>query len=282
MMLPNKNDLPKRLRKLEQWIQYKLVDGVKIPMQCEPNGPASSTDPNTWSCFYDAYTYFNEEKRDGLGFVLTADDPYILFDFDDVRDPETGDTEQWATAMIEGLDSLTYISMSGKGYHVWMRSTEPLPGPGLSVKWPSAPNTALEIFEQKRFIVMSGDLFHKTGIKDRTKRILAIYKKIAAHKAKKHKKAAPVRRKPFSNVGKGITLKQFLDRNGVTYKEASYPRADDGVKFQMECPWGDNHTDAKNAIGAAAVWTETTWCFKCRHNHCSDKSIKDFTAEVKR
>ena len=136
-------------------------------------------------------------------------------------------------------------------------------------------------------MVMSGNLFKKTDIKDRTKRILKIYKQMQEHKAKQKEKrnvkAKSLVKKPFMNVGgSSITLKQFLDHNGVTYKEASFPRADDGVKFQMECPWGSNHTDGKNAIGAAAVWMEGTWCFKCRHNHCSDKSIKDFTTEVKR
>jgi primase-polymerase (primpol)-like protein len=285
-MTSNKNDFPKRMRKIDQWIQWLNVDGVKIPMQCYPKGKASSTDPDTWYCFYDAFQ-FNPDKRTGIGFVLTADDGLVVFDFDHVRDPVTGDTVEWAAKLIEKLDSLTYISTSGSGYHVWMRCTKPLPGAGLSMKHPSDPDTALEIFEQKRFMVMSGNLFKKTDIKDRTKRILKIYKQMQEHKAKqkekKNVKAKSLVKKPFMNVGgSGITLKQFLDHNSVTYKEASFPRADDGVKFQMECPWGDNHTDAKNAIGAAAVWTETTWCFKCRHNHCSDKSIKDFTAEVKR
>jgi primase-polymerase (primpol)-like protein len=280
MTLPDKKSFPKALRKLDQWLQYKIVDGVKIPKQCHPNGNASSTDPDTWSCFYDAYTYFNEDKRDGLGFALTVEDGYIVFDMDKVRNPETGDTVEWAATMIEDLDSLTYISQSGTGYHIWMRCTEPLPGKGLSSNWPTDPDTALEIFEQKRFIVMSGNLFKKTGIKDRTERIHNIYKKIAAHKAKKHQQSQP---KPSgakafrSHVGKGITLKDFLDKHNVAYRTKN-------DVFQLhECPWSSSHTDESDGVGHAAVFTlsDGRWAFSCCHNHCEDRGIKHFTAFVK-
>ena len=90
-MTSNKNDFPKRMRKIDQWIQWLNVDGVKIPMQCYPKGKASSTDPDTRYCFYDAFQ-FNPDKRTGIGFVLTADDGLVVFDFDHVRDPLTGDT----------------------------------------------------------------------------------------------------------------------------------------------------------------------------------------------
>lgn len=286
MPLPNKEVWPKSLRGIHQWVQWLSVEGVKVPMQCSFNERASSTDPDTWHEFYDCYRYFDEDKRSGLGFVLTASDPYVVFDLDKVRDPDTGATVDWAEELIETLDSLTYVSTSGTGYHVWVTCKEDLPGPGISIK-KNPVHTALEIFGQKRFIVMSGVLHRKVKIADRTEMVLEMYNDIvvikAARYAKKNAKQQ-VKKKSFRDLNlsgrnkKGVTLKEWLDRKGVEYRMK-------GEVFQLaECPWGNDHTGSKDGLGQSAVWVlgDGKWAFSCCHNTCEDRTITDFTAEVRR
>ncbi len=53
------------------------------------------------------------------------DDPIIGIDLDDCRIPETGKTREWATDIIDWLDSLTEISPSETGYHVLVEGSLP-------------------------------------------------------------------------------------------------------------------------------------------------------------
>lgn len=280
MSLPKKNVWPETLRKRDQWVWWRIVDGVKIPYQTSALGEtASSTDPNTWSCFYDAYHYFNEDTTVALGFVLTAEDPLVVFDLDHVVN-EDGEVATWAEKLIDQCDSLTYRSISGTGFHIWLRCSNPLPGPGLSTRWPGLPSTALEIFEQKRGLVMSGDVYRKTGIKDRTDQILRLYKKIASHKAAlAAAKAPPPSRRSGKPTGGGITLRDWLDKHGVDYRTGHTTAADDGVSYKIECPLGSEHTDEKNGIGHAAVFVKSgKWAASCCHTHTI--SWKDFRENI--
>lgn len=46
-------------------------------------------------------------------------------DFDDVRDPETGETTKEVAELVEKFDAFTEISTSGKGIHIFVRATLP-------------------------------------------------------------------------------------------------------------------------------------------------------------
>lgn len=56
----------------------------------------------------------------GVGFVLTANDPYFVVDIDKARDPITGAANdrmtRWA-GLLAGC--VVEVSMSGSGYHLW-------------------------------------------------------------------------------------------------------------------------------------------------------------------
>jgi putative DNA primase/helicase len=60
---------------------------------------------------------------DGIGLVLTEDDPYAAGDLDHCRDPQSGEIQPWAQAIVNRLQSYTEISPSGTGLRILLRPT---------------------------------------------------------------------------------------------------------------------------------------------------------------
>src|SRR5690349_21235281 len=94
-----KRMVPLELRERQQWViwRYEEKDGRPTKMPYEPVATAakrrraSTTDPDTWGQFGSALAVCDLEKYDGVGFVLSADDPYVGIDLDHCRDPHTGE-----------------------------------------------------------------------------------------------------------------------------------------------------------------------------------------------
>ena len=79
--------MPVELAKLDHWVVWKAEknkDGklTKIPYNPKTGKKASSTDPQTWCQWSTAVNSCMENGYDGIGFVLSKDDPYVGFDFD--------------------------------------------------------------------------------------------------------------------------------------------------------------------------------------------------------
>jgi putative DNA primase/helicase len=111
----------------------------------------------------------------GLGFVLTADDPYVVLDLDKVRNPETGDVVGWAQRILNMFpDTRVYVSVSSKGSHIWLRWSKPLNG-GINLEVTKEPHTSMEMYDRERYLAMSGEIYGKNDIKDHTEQILKLY-----------------------------------------------------------------------------------------------------------
>lgn len=79
------NSIPEKLKEYMQWVPWKLEQRygrlIKVPYTVQ-GYEASILDPGTWTDFKTAYTVLNENSGtyQGLGFVLTENDPFIFFD----------------------------------------------------------------------------------------------------------------------------------------------------------------------------------------------------------
>jgi primase-polymerase (primpol)-like protein len=152
--LPTESDLPSTLTTRDQWLCWRAEkrDGkqTKIPVDPTTGEFASTTDSDTWSDFETARDRVTSSSADtdGLGFVFTQDDSIVGVDLDDCRIPETGKTREWATDIIDCLDSFTEISPSGTGYHVLVEGTLP---EGRNRK------DDIELYETARFFTVTGD-----------------------------------------------------------------------------------------------------------------------------
>ncbi len=163
-------DALSELRGLRQWIcwKYEVVNGreTKIPYNPETNRKASTTDPATWT---DYGTASAASGYDGVGFVVTKEDPYTGIDLDTCLGPDpppdphyAGRQELavWATEIVRDLNSYTEVTPSGTGLRVWIKGKLPFgkhkaymaPGGATADDHPPA----VELYDQGRYFTITG------------------------------------------------------------------------------------------------------------------------------
>ncbi len=152
----------RELQGLRQWVCWcyeKDRNGkpTKVPYNARTGGKASHSNPHTWSS-YDQAVYardhrftFDDRSYDGIGFVFNND--YTGIDLDHCIDPETGEPNAWAQAIIDRVDSYTELSPSGTGVHIIARGTIP-----KGVKRPE-----IEMYCRARFFTISGKTLEGAG-----------------------------------------------------------------------------------------------------------------------
>jgi len=151
--------IPTQLVDKNQWLCWEEVEredgNQKVPKVPDGSGNfAKTSDPSTWGSFDEAYNACQEEKGVGIGFVLTEDDPYLAVDFDEVRDPETGDTEDWVLEAVDRWDAYAEVSPSETGVHVWLKGvTEP--------DW-WVDTDHIEVYDSGQYITVTDDHFSDT------------------------------------------------------------------------------------------------------------------------
>jgi putative DNA primase/helicase len=120
---------------------WVCCDEEKVPLIATASGAvyaASSTNPDTWRSYDDAYTAWleNEWSFAGVGRVIRAEEDLVGVDLDKCLDPETGEITPWARRILERLDSYAEISPSLTGVKVWVRApniTRAHAKPGLEI-----------------------------------------------------------------------------------------------------------------------------------------------------
>jgi hypothetical protein len=150
------DDIPEEMRRLPHWIcwQLKIVDDgkggtrpTKVPFRIDGR-PASTTDPKDWVTFDTAVRALRlRAKFSGVGFVFTKSSGLVGIDLDKCRDPETGETEAWAKAILNELSSYTELSQSGLGWHAIVRGLLPAGGNRKG---------RVEMYDRDRYFVMTG------------------------------------------------------------------------------------------------------------------------------
>lgn len=143
--------IPHQLRALDQWANWHDDKVIQNP---HTGGNGSSTNPNTWSSF----THAVKKAPNRLAFIFTRKCGLVGIDLDHCRDPETGQIEPWAMAIIERFPNVYWeISLSGTGLHGIGRGILPDDASGRHPK-------GIGIFDDKRYFVMTGHVLpgHET------------------------------------------------------------------------------------------------------------------------
>jgi hypothetical protein len=145
-----KSVIPAELRERRQWLLHEN----KRPLQADGRS-ASSTNAATWATFDDALAALKAKPRRfaGVGFVFTADDPYVGIDLDKCRDAATGDIAPWAQSIIDSLDSYAEVSPSGTGVHILCKGELPGDGSGAKEDYQSG---AVEAYQHSRYFTVTG------------------------------------------------------------------------------------------------------------------------------
>ena len=141
------------LKSRPQWVCWRYVwrDGRWTKVPCKPDGgPASSTDPLTFSTFEACLRAYQSGGFDGIGFVSTPEDPFVLIDLDHVMPPDSP-MPDWAksivtTAIREG--AYVETSVGGDGIHIIGKGPQGFKGRKAN---------QIEIYSSGRFFTITGE-----------------------------------------------------------------------------------------------------------------------------
>jgi putative DNA primase/helicase len=124
----------------------QLAHGQRPQSAGQPLSPpnAGVQWPNTWSSF----DYVQEvaiRTELGVGFVLTAEDPYTCIDLDHCV-AEGGEVSDATRSILSLLSGYVELSPSGSGLHIWIKSDVPI----------NRRTVGIEIYSSQRWISMTG------------------------------------------------------------------------------------------------------------------------------
>lgn len=142
----NPQNIPEELKDRHQWVCH---DKHKRPNNHRTGLPASVTDPSSWGTFEQACEAVKAGKGVGIGFVLTANDPFACIDLDACIGPD-GALSPLARSVLDRFDTWAEVSRSGRGLHVWIMGA--VPGGGRRIP-------GVEVYSEGRFIAMTGKAF---------------------------------------------------------------------------------------------------------------------------
>ncbi|MBD7945275.1 DNA primase [Psychrobacillus sp. Sa2BUA9] len=154
ILLPVMENIPEELKLLPQWVIWKAIlndknEYTKVPFRANGKDAADSTNRNTWETFADVEEAYLNGIGDGIGFVLSKEDPYACIDIDGIEDIDN------LSALNLQITNASYteISPSGSGLHVWIKGYK-----HDSQKFKNK-NTKLgyEIYDSKRFLTLTGE-----------------------------------------------------------------------------------------------------------------------------
>lgn len=156
---------PYDLDNKNQWVcwKYEERDGkqTKIPINPKTGEYASSSDPATWNTFSRCIDHYEKNQDvDGIGIVFGQDDQLAGIDLDNVRDPDTGELEEWAVDIIERADSYTEVSPSGTGIHILLYGVLPPNGRTRATQdstLDAFDEAEVEMYDSGRFFTVSFD-----------------------------------------------------------------------------------------------------------------------------
>ena len=156
--------IPAEFRNLNQWVVWRLVQRgtgkpTKLPYRSsDPTTLASSTDSATWSSYDEACRAFADpaNQLSGIGFVFTADDPYLGIDFDHVRDPETGDVDPWVFPVTQAITGYLETSFSETGLHLVIRAKFPEGGRHNEEGFGKNGKGKIEVYDRGRYFAFTG------------------------------------------------------------------------------------------------------------------------------
>lgn len=164
------NFLIPQLKAYDQWVGWREIPDKngkirKIPFGILSETCASIINTKTWGKYGDF-----SSKTKNKGFVLTANDPFVVIDLDhclERADPVDWKLSDLATKIVFYLRSYTEVSPSGTGVHIWLKG-----------KLPAAIKKAeFEIYSEKRYITVTENPLMNWNVELRQGQVTAIWEK---------------------------------------------------------------------------------------------------------
>lgn len=152
--------VPAELKLRPQWVVWKLEerDGKPTKPPYQTTGElASSTDARTWTTVKEAYDCWQSGSAEGVGFVVSSDDPYCGIDLDHCRNKDTGEIDEWAWDIVRRFDSYTEVTPSQTGIRIWIKASYGGDNHKKFIKSGAQPSAAIEIYDRERYFTTTGE-----------------------------------------------------------------------------------------------------------------------------
>lgn len=273
-MTLNPAKIPAELRTRDAWICWRYEGNgakpTKVPyIAALKNGKltyrASSRNPKHWNSFDKALKTLKNSDASGIGYVFSENDPYAVADFDDAL--KDGVVDPKVAKWLEDLDTYTEVSVSGSGFHVICEAEV---GAGASV-------AGYEVYDRARYIAMTGDVWQgREAVEERQEPFRKLselvrdrQRRLEGRKSLEHRRDA---HRPFE--GDGIDLEDFIYDNRVSILRQVGDAG--GRKFQILCPWLDQHTGGDESGTYAGQFDDGALWFDCKHSHCRHLKWSEF------
>lgn len=172
---------PADLADIEQWLTWKPTeDGRKVPRapyehRGQPDRFVSAQDPTVWTDRETAQRWADVLPGHGLAFTIPnredgPEDPYVLIDYDDVRDPETGSIHPTVREHLARAESYADVSTSGTGVHIVCRGELPEDVKSIDAALAAHddfPDAGIEVYDVGRYMAMTGAHIAETPVETR-------------------------------------------------------------------------------------------------------------------
>lgn len=152
----NYQNIPAEMRDYKQWVVWRYEESIegkptKVPYNAVSNYKASVTNSNDWASFSDAFMAATSGKYDGLGFVLTANDPFVFIDLDTPKDKTAEEfqaIQERQNKIFNSFQSYAELSPSGTGAHIIVKGDIPS----------GRKRSSIEIYSKERYMTMTGNI----------------------------------------------------------------------------------------------------------------------------
>lgn len=152
-------NIPYEMREYPHWVMWRYEDTdskkpTKVPYSARSGQLASVTDANTWATFDECVNAMSSGWYNGIGFVLTEQDPYAFIDLDDTKGDQTALDRQ--VKIYNEFNSYAERSPSGSGLHIIVKGAIPA----------GRRRSFIEVYSSARYMTMTGDIYRDAPIKD--------------------------------------------------------------------------------------------------------------------
>jgi Uncharacterized conserved protein len=147
-------EVPQALASLPQWVNWRIENGRKVPINPATGRKAKSNTPATWTSLTDA-----QATGEQLGFVFATDGGLFGVDLDGCI--VDGEVQPWAIEVLERLPTYSEISPSRTGIKIYGRGKVPSER-GKKRSVPDARQcadkaAAIEAYDHGRFFAFTGE-----------------------------------------------------------------------------------------------------------------------------
>jgi len=138
-------EIPQPLRERDQWM---------VTINSRPKRPRGGWQRAEQLLSFTEACQVVRQSGGKIAYVLQPDDPFVIFDLDDVVLSHNANPSDEAMRVVEKLDSYTETSQSGQGLHVVCRGSR-LPDRKEAGLFDEVGK--MEVFDANQYVVLTGD-----------------------------------------------------------------------------------------------------------------------------